>query len=788
MSYFRPFLCLILGLATCGEVVVGDSPRMDELKVVVETPEFDQVGEAGSEVDQVKRVKPDADPRQSIQLVAATEPVATETSEEALQAKHETVASELRVAMLQEQVTQDTAGDPEPSNTKESNVDYLKQIDVTIAQQKAATSTLQDVQAKRAELEVKLSKLADGRLETEPPYSILVLDQLQDSINSGKAKQEALEASLLAAREAVERARINVEDRKKLLRQLKERAPADDPEVKAAELDVRLSEETLVLRRQELEIVQANQSVRSLQTKIDEQEVAIVSQNVNFTKETLLEQIAEIDARENELNRKVASLQLEIQYAERQWMSARQKLDTTANPPPALVEQVDALKLAQQTGQLELTVINQRLQRLPIIRTAWQKRHRVVSGDITREERRNWIAEAESQLDLLQRERRARELKLDEVRVNLGSVDSKIDAVNGGDPELKRWLQAEQRSLSKQIAIYNGGILAIDSARRVFDRLLTQMQGEKVRTPSEWAADAWAAANRIWNYELAYVDDASLTVGKALSSILFLFFGYFAARWLSKMLQGRLEKFGVDEAGSHAIESLTFYTLLFAFGLAALKYASVPLTAFTFLGGAIAIGIGFGSQNILNNFISGLILLAERPIKVGDLITIEGTHGNVTQIGARSTQIRTGENLDIIVPNSSFLENNVVNLTRRDDRIRTSINVGVAYGSPLELVAKILEQAASEHPGVQNKPKPFVWFNDFGDNALAFQVHFWISARTVAAMRKIETEVRYAIDRLFRENKIVIAFPQRDLHIQTPNPIEIRLVDDGNGEKFRKAA
>ena len=132
------------------------------------------------------------------------------------------------------------------------------------------------------------------------------------------------------------------------------------------------------------------------------------------------------------------------------------------------------------------------------------------------------------------------------------------------------------------------------------------------------------------------------------------------------------------------IESLSFYALLVAFGLAALKYANVPLTVFTFLGGAIAIGVGFGSQNILNNFISGLILLAERPIKVGDLIQLGETYGNVTKIGARSTQIRTGENLDIIVPNSKFLENDVTNLTRRDDRLRTSISVGVAYGSPLE--------------------------------------------------------------------------------------------------------
>ena len=260
--------------------------------------------------------------------------------------------------------------------------------------------------------------------------------------------------------------------------------------------------------------------------------------------------------------------------------------------------------------------------------------------------------------------------------------------------------------------------------------------------------------------------------------MLFLFFGFLAARWLSRLLGNRLPNLGVDEAGAHAIESLSFYVLLIAFGLAALKYANVPLTIFTFLGGAVAIGVGFGSQNILNNFISGLILLAERPIKAGDLIKVGETYGNVKSIGARSTTIRTGENQDIIVPNSKFLENEVTSLTRRDDRLRTSISVGVAYGSPLETVIRLLEQSAADCPKVDDRPKPFVWFNDFGDNALAFQLHFWIHAKSVTAMRKVETEIRLSVDRYFRDAGITIAFPQRDLHLSSDAPIEFRLVDD----------
>ena len=278
---------------------------------------------------------------------------------------------------------------------------------------------------------------------------------------------------------------------------------------------------------------------------------------------------------------------------------------------------------------MEVSVVNQRLQRLPIIRTAWERRFELVGGDISRDDRRKWIDETKQSLDTLDRERRARELKLDEVRTTLGNLTGKLE--NGGeiDAALRRWNEASQDSLNRQISIYNDSIFAIESSQRVLNHLLLQLEGSPGRTFSEWLADAWFAIQRFWNYELANVEDISLTVGKILSTLLFLVLGFFGATFLSRWLGNRLPKWGVEEAGAHAIESLSFYVLLIGFGLASLKYASVPLTVFTFLGGAIAIGVGFGSQNILNNFISGLILLAERPIKAGDLIMVDDTYGNV---------------------------------------------------------------------------------------------------------------------------------------------------------------
>jgi small-conductance mechanosensitive channel len=231
----------------------------------------------------------------------------------------------------------------------------------------------------------------------------------------------------------------------------------------------------------------------------------------------------------------------------------------------------------------------------------------------------------------------------------------------------------------------------------------------------------------------------------------------------------------LDPGVTSALQTIAFYTLLVTFSLFSLQLISIPLTVFAFLGGAVAIGVGFGSQNILNNFISGLILLAERPIRVGDLVEIDGLHGNVENIGARSTRVRTGANLEIIVPNSTFLENNVTNLTLSDTRIRTMVSVGVAYGSPTRDVDRLLREAVASRPDIHLEPEPIVLFKEFGDNSLLFEIHFWINARTIMQAQKIESEVRHTIDDLCRQAEITIAFPQRDVHLDTVRPIEVNL-------------
>jgi small-conductance mechanosensitive channel len=173
----------------------------------------------------------------------------------------------------------------------------------------------------------------------------------------------------------------------------------------------------------------------------------------------------------------------------------------------------------------------------------------------------------------------------------------------------------------------------------------------------------------------------------------------------------------------------------------------------------------------------GLILLAERPIKVGDLIEVGGTFGQVENIGARSTAIRTFDNFHIIVPNSAFLETNVVNWTHADDLVRISLLVGVAYGSPTRKVEEIMLEVVREHDKTVSPPEPVVLFEDFGDNALIFRALFWIVMKRPMESKRVLSDLRYRIDERFRDEGITIAFPQRDVHLDGTTPLEIRLLD-----------
>ena len=268
----------------------------------------------------------------------------------------------------------------------------------------------------------------------------------------------------------------------------------------------------------------------------------------------------------------------------------------------------------------------------------------------------------------------------------------------------------------------------------------------------------------------------AITIGQLALVVALLVFGYLGSRFVGYLLGKRLAHTKMRPDVVHVFKRITFFTIFILVVLTALGLLGIPLTTFHFATGALAIGIGFGAQNIINNFISGWILMAERPIRIDDFIELDSATGVVEQVGNRSTRIRRSDGVHMLVPNSQLLERTVVNWTLVDREIRTTVRVGVAYGSPVQKVAELIQKAVAEQPESKAHPEPSVVFEDFGDNALIFDAYFWCDVGGEKALREIRSAIRFRISQLFDDNGIVIAFPQRDVHLDATKPLEIRML------------
>ena len=261
------------------------------------------------------------------------------------------------------------------------------------------------------------------------------------------------------------------------------------------------------------------------------------------------------------------------------------------------------------------------------------------------------------------------------------------------------------------------------------------------------------------------VGDSIFTLMGLISAALILFFTHLLIRLWRHVLSTRiLARSGLESGLQHSMTSITVYLMWGAGVLVALHAFGLSSTSLTVAFGALGIGLGFGLQNIFNNFISGIILLFERPIQVGDAVEINGIWAEVKKIRFRSTVVQTFDNASLIIPNAEFISSQVTNWSFRDLTLRIKVTVGVAYGSDIELVRSSLLEIAGRTDKVLAHPRPDVLFSDFGDSALIFVLRVWTD---VDNMLKVATAIRFEIDRVFRERNLEIAFPQRDIHIRS---------------------
>ncbi len=274
-------------------------------------------------------------------------------------------------------------------------------------------------------------------------------------------------------------------------------------------------------------------------------------------------------------------------------------------------------------------------------------------------------------------------------------------------------------------------------------------------------------AGKVFNATFFRIGNVPVTPLFVIKFVVFIVILALAAHLGRKIMRDRiLKQTTLDEGLQYAVAAGTGYLIFFVGATIGLQSVGIDLSSLAFLGGAVGLGIGVGLQSVVNNFVSGLILLMERPIKVGDRVEIQNLTGDVVQIAARSTWVRTNDNVVMIVPNSEFTTERVTNWTANDRSVRITLPVGTSYSSDPAEVRRLLLQVADEHADVLPDPAPDVIFTDFGDSSLNFELRVW-TTKQVRTPQILRSDLYFAIFKIFKQKDIEIPFPQRDLHLRS---------------------
>jgi small-conductance mechanosensitive channel len=673
-----------------------------------------------------------------------------------------------------------------------------------------------ETRRRRAELTAKAA--AWNGFATPPPHSLLMVDDLRGAAAGARDRLEAAESKTKLLAQQAEAARERLSRAQAAARQAAERA-ADAPdgeraraawERDAEELGARLEGAQIALfeRARQLALEEAGEARDEL-AFLDKQ-LRVASAAVAFPRADLDRVLARLAAERAALERDVAQVRVIGEARRKARAAAEAELDAARKAAPgdagarvARLERVLDLRNAQaHNADISYDLLRALLDVNAFSRSTWEARFEIAASSDAAKKRATY----ERVVGVLKRLQPWRDYVANElavVRGRIAQTENQLTVGSAEDTAAARELLAAWR---EREAIYARLQAAVDREHATLERWKEEFEGTRGARPY-WAygLDAWYAAasvgRSIWDFELFTAEDTvevegrkitstrSVTVGKSVGAVGVLVLGYLVVSWLVRRLERTLVgRFKAEPAVARIVRRWLQVILVLVLFVLALDLVKIPLTVFAFLGGALAIGFGFGAQVLIKNFISGVMLLIERPIKVGDIVQIGDIVGTVTNISIRSSTIRTADGIETLIPNSVFVESNVTNWTYSSPRVRRSVKVGVAYGSDTRKVADTLLGVAERHGQVLKDPAPRVIFEDFGADGLAFSVEFWIDYAKGADSRLIASDLRFMVEKALAEAGIAVPFPQRDVHVDAGSPLRVEVVSRAEGQRLRGAA
>ena len=649
----------------------------------------------------------------------------------------------------------------------------------------------------------------------KPPFPISFLDSLHDSILAQKLDIQTLEVRLKVARGDLQYYSMSLKKSQKDVRfaeELLDKSKGTPAEPRQRWLrDMAKSQNDLnaasatCAETQRLVLEEAlshkNEYVKFLELKL-----GIAEKASPLSKTDLEQKLQELDGQrrglENEFNQTLrddADTGKVLQQLRDALAKVQEKIGKGKQPTPGhraelsrLQSLISARETVSETNGAKIRLLKGLMQMLDVSQTIWEDRYWLTQNSDLQEinEKLEWTKRV---LDGMQLWKKDVEDRLSNWVALVQSQREKLktdktETDRNNDRTILKTYEERQALLIRSSEYLTRG-------ERLANRLYSELQDRQQHAPlksliKKAFAVVGSLMKSVWNTELYVAEETviaegtriskpiGVTIGKVVKALILLIVGTWAAyrlvrpiiRWIV------IRRFGQAESAAEQVSKVVFLVMFFGIFIVSLVFVNIPLAVFTFLGGALAIGIGFGGQHLINNFISGLILLFDRPIKVGDVVEVEGEAGRVTSIGLRSSIIKRFDGVELLVPNSQFLQQKVTNWTLSDKRMRYSISVGVAYSTDTRKASELILNAVEDHGLVLKDPAPVILLEQFADSSITFSVYFWLILEPDKDNRVILSDIRHHISVLLNKAGIVIAFPQRDIHLDSARPIEVKVV------------
>lgn len=619
-----------------------------------------------------------------------------------------------------------------------------------------------------------------------PPYSIFFADQLWDTSFSLRLAVEGLHSQLSLTELRFNRARESLLAAEAGLRQASERAeaakgsPGVSRERWLRDLEaLRQRAAAAMLQAAELSKTRVQEELEDARARLGsaERQLESVEPHVGFTevdlgkirtrlseeRKSLTEDLERTTAARRRHSDQLRAIERELAARLAKQTHQTGKIPESLRQLQSAAEvgriQADNLALKGDLQQLLLDVVEGE-------RQLWESRFTIAHGAEPGKVREAYdrfaplFANFHASQDYLRQQ-------MSIVSGQIGELETRVKHNQGtrDRAQARALLQAHQQRQQ----IYNRALQRVDQASRFLERWKAEFKEQRKELPlsariEDWWQRAWENVKIVWQYEVFAAEDTievdgktitghrSVTVGKIVSALVILLIGYWLCLYLAGLI-GRLAvtRLGVAPEIANLMRQWSQALLITILIVVSFVWVKIPLTIFAFLGGAFAIGAGFGAQNLLKNVISGILLLIERPLRVGDLIEVDNVRGRVTTIGLRSSTVRDAKGMITLIPNSSFLERHVTNWTYSSRLGRFSLRVGAPYGSSTQQVMDLLADLAKEHPHVLKTPQPQVLLEEFGSQARIFTLNYWLEIRLDVDPNEVASELRFVIERKFEE-------------------------------------